>query len=264
MPKQKLRRFGEIKEMDFVLEYPYSVLEREDFPYKGKWREDFFQTPHPLVLELGCGGGEYTVALAEREPMASFVGVDRKGDRIWRGAKEVQEKRLRNVAFLRTDINIIDRFFEKEEVDALWITFPDPMMKKSRRRLISSYYFEKYRRFLKQEAMIRLKTDSPFLYQYTLDLLEVNSISPRYATNNLYNSPQEIQEAAIPDVRTRYEQQWLERGMSIKFIAFSLPLSEVSFKEPPNEPPRDDYRSLCRGSQKYQEEIAKKIRGEKQ
>lgn len=256
MPKQKLRRFGELKEMDFVLEYPYSILQGEGFPYKGLWGEAFFGSEHPLILELGCGGGEYTVALAERYPEANFIGIDKKGDRIWRGAKEVLTKELQNVAFLRTDIDLIAHFFAPCEVDALWITFPDPMMKKRRRRLISSYYFEKYRLFLKENAVIRLKTDSPFLYQYTLDLLRVNGIVPHYATDDLYHSSKAVQEDAIPEVKTRYEEQWLERGMTIKFVAFSLPNSGVPFKEPPKEPPRDSYRSLCRGSQKYQKEVA--------
>lgn len=254
MPKQKLRRFREIKTMDFVLEYPYSVLQSEVFPYKGSWNGRFFKQEAPLTLELGCGGGEYTVALAEQNPRENYVGVDKKGDRLWHGATAVRNKNLQNVAFLRTDIDLINRFFDREEVEAIWITFPDPMMKHRRRRLISSVYFEKYRQLLKPGGIIRLKTDSPFLYQYTLDLLAINNISPLCATEDLYGSSVDWQDLATRDIKTRYEMQWLDRGKTIKFVAFSLPLEDISFKEPLKEPPYDDYRSLSRGSLIYQAE----------
>ncbi len=257
MPKRKLRKFGELREMDFVLEYPYPVLEREGFPLKGQWSPDFFSNEHPLTIELGCGGGEYTVALAQRNKGTNFIGIDRKGARIWSGAKQVIASKLTNVAFLRTDINLITSFFAEEEVHDIWITFPDPMMQKRRRRLISSYYLSKYAQFLAHDGIIRLKTDSPFLYQYTLDLLRVNAITPLYYTNNLYNSRDEIMQAAIPEVRTKYEKQWIARGMDIKFIAFKLN-GKTTFVEPETEPPHDNYHSLCLGSQAYQQIIAER------
>lgn len=253
MPKQKLRKFGELKQMSFVLEYPYPKLVESGFPYKGSWAQQFFGGKKNITLELGCGGGEYTVALAERDSHTAYIGVDRKGARIWSGAKDVIQKGLTNVAFLRTDINLITSFFGTEEVDNLWITFPDPMMKKTRRRLLSSFYLEKYAQFLTPGGKIHLKTDSPFLYQYTLDLLRANAIDPICATEDLYGSTEELQKMAIPEVKTRYEKQWLARHMAIKFVVFSLPSGRRSFQEPENEPPIDNYRSLCVGSQKFQE-----------
>lgn len=248
MPKQKLRKFAELKEMDFVFQYPYAVLEREPFPYKGAWGEQVFETNQPITIELGCGGGEYTVALAETTPSGNFIGIDRKGARMWLGGKRTIEKGLKNVAFLRTDIDLINRFFAPEEVSNIWITFPDPMMQRTRRRLISSVYLEKYRQLLAPESVISLKTDSPFLYHYTLDLLGVNGIEPIAAREDLYASCEEALRATLPNVRTRYEEQWISRGMSIKFVAFTLPAGKSPFVEPPQEPPRDNYRSLCVGS----------------
>lgn len=255
MAKNKLRRFRELREIDFVLEYPYTKLQQEGFPFRGLWGKTFFRNDHPITLELGCGGGEYTIALAERMPKRSFIGVDRKGARIWQGATEALEKELQNVAFLRTDINLISSFFAPNEVNELWITFPDPMMHKRRRRLVSSFYFEKYRQILSPDGVIRLKTDSPFLYQYTLALLETNGISPLVETSDLYASSPEVLNLAIPDIQTRYEQQWLERGMTIKFVAFQLPRGTERFLEPLCEPPRDDYKSYSRGSQLYLESV---------
>lgn len=245
MGKGKLAKFAYIDTLPFVLQYPWSRLQEEGFPYQGKWGTDFFHNEHPITVELGCGGGEYTVALAQEFPNGNYIGVDRKGARIWAGAKQVVEGALQNVAFLRTDIAMIDSFFAAKEVSTLWITFPDPMMKRTRGRLISSYYLERYRHILSPEGKIFLKTDSNFLYEYTLLLLEANHIAPEAATNDLYHPTEPLREK-VPYASTRYEAQWLARGKKIKYIAFSLQDAPEQFIEPDHEPPHDDYKSITR------------------
>lgn len=256
MPKRKLKKFADLKLMPFVLEYPYDRLEREAFPFRGLWQSDFFRSPSPLTIELGCGGGEYTVDMAAHNPHGSYIGIDRKGARMWTGAQSTLKSGLSNVAFLRTDIDLINRFFAPREVAEIWITFPDPMMKKWRRRLVSSVYLAKYAQILSPDAVIHLKTDSPFLYQYTLSLLQVNGIRPLVETDDLYSDQAASLRASLPDVQTRYEKQWIARGLSIKYISFTLPAGQMTFCEPPEEPPHDDYRAFVEGSPLLEEAIA--------
>ena len=245
MGKNKLKKFAEMKEFACVLEYPRERLVSEGFPYKGSWSNDFFKADRPLVLELGCGKGEYTVGLAKSDPTRSFVGVDVKGARIWRGAKTVEEEKIPNAGFLRAEIENIDNFFVPGEVEELWITFPDPQMQKTRKRLTSTRFLSLYSRFLRPGGVVNLKTDSPFLYEYTRRLVELNGFETLALTDDLYGSGREDASTAI---KTFYEAQWLSRGKTIKLISFRLPaMPEGGFLEPREDDiPKDDYRALCR------------------
>ena len=225
-----------------VFEYPYSVADNVPFDMRGRWGEAFFRNTHPIVLELGCGRGEYTVGLARLFPEKNFIGVDIKGARMWTGATEALNEGLANVAFLRTNIEIIDRFFAPGEVSELWLTFSDPQMKKATKRLTSTYFLERYRRFLADGGLIHVKTDSNFLFTYTRLLLEANHLPAEVLTDDLYHSGKADE---ILSIRTYYEQQWLDRGLNIKYIRFRLP-HEGTLVEPDVEIPLDDYRSYNR------------------
>lgn len=243
MGKNKLKKFSEMERIDFVFQYPWAVLRQEGFPLRGRWREEVFHNDRPIILELGCGKGEYTVGLATARPDANYIGVDIKGARMWTGATDAQRRDLKNVAFLRTDIELLPSFFAPGEVDEIWITFPDPQMKKVRKRLTSTRFLDLYRQVLKDGGIINLKTDSPFLYTYTSIMADENRLPVEVRTDNLYAS------AAADDIlkiRTYYEQQWLDRGLTIKYIRFALP-AEGALTEPEVEIEHDTYRSFSRG-----------------
>lgn len=243
MGKNKLKKFSEMERIDFVFQYPWAVLRQEGFPLRGRWREEVFHNDRPIILELGCGKGEYTVGLATARPDANYIGVDIKGARMWTGATDAQRRGLKNVAFLRTDIELLPSFFAPGEVDEIWITFPDPQMKKVRKRLTSTRFLDLYRQVLKDGGIINLKTDSPFLYTYTSIMADENRLPVEVRTDNLYAS------AAADDIlkiRTYYEQQWLDRGLTIKYIRFALP-AEGALTEPEVEIEYDTYRSFSRG-----------------
>ena len=242
MSKGKLQKFADMARYPHVFEYPYSVADDVPFAMRGRWREEFFHNTNPVVLELGCGRGEYTVGLAEMFPEKNFIGVDIKGARMWTGATDSLRKGMKNVAFLRTNIEIIDRFFAKDEVQELWLTFSDPQMKKATKRLTSTYFLERYRRFLSDGGLVHVKTDSNFLFTYTRLLLEANRLPVEVMTDDLYHSGQADE---ILSIRTYYEQQWLDRGIDIKYIRFRLP-HEGMLVEPDVEIPLDDYRSYNR------------------
>ena len=242
MSKGKLQKFADMARYPHVFEYPYSVADDVPFAMRGRWREEFFHNTNPVVLELGCGRGEYTVGLAEMFPEKNFIGVDIKGARMWTGATDSLRKGMKNVAFLRTNIEIIDRFFAKDEVQELWLTFSDPQMKKATKRLTSTYFLERYRRFLSDGGLVHVKTDSNFLFTYTRLLLEANHLPAEVITDDLYHSGKADE---ILSIRTYYEQQWLDRGIDIKYIRFRLP-HEGMLVEPDVEIPLDDYRSYNR------------------
>ncbi len=242
MSKGKLQKFADMARYPHVFEYPYSVVDDVPFEMKGHWGESFFGNDRPIVLELGCGRGEYTVGLGRLFPEKNFIGVDIKGARMWSGATESLQAGMKNVAFLRTNIEIIDRFFAPGEVSELWLTFSDPQMKKATKRLTSTYFLERYRRFLTDGGLIHVKTDSNFLFTYTRCLLEANRLPAEVLTDDLYHSGQADE---ILGIRTYYEQQWLARGISIKYIRFRLP-REGKLVEPDVEIPLDDYRSYGR------------------
>ena len=252
MGKNKLKKFAEMETFHNVFQPPYE-------PMAGHWRDRYFQNNHPIVLELGCGRGEYTVGMAERYPEKNFIGVDIKGARMWAGAKEAEQKELKNVAFLRTNIEFITEFFAADEVDEIWITFCDPQMKKATKRLTSTYFMQRYQRIVKPNGLIHLKTDSPFLYTYTTEMLRLNPYPVLCTTDDLYGEKSD--EATVPvqgkeialyaDARalqTHYEKQWLDRGMSIKYIEWQLsPLT--AWEEPTIEIEKDTYRSYGRNYQ---------------
>ena len=167
MGKNKLRKFKDMETIDFVFQYPFAVLKEQGFPLKGNWHKDFFNNDNPIVLELGCGKGEYAVGLARKFPDKNFIGIDIKGARMWTGASQARNEGLKNVAFLRTNIELLPNFFAAGEVAEIWITFPDPQMKKVRKRLTGTRFLDLYREVLKDNGIVHLKTDSPFLYTYT-------------------------------------------------------------------------------------------------
>lgn len=225
-----------------VFQYPFAVLKEKGFDMRGKWNEQFFHNNNPIVLELGCGKGEYAVGLARRYPDKNFIGVDIKGARMWSGASEAKEDGINNVAFLRTHIELITHFFAPGEVSEIWITFPDPQMKKTRKRLTSTRMIELYREILKGNGIIHLKSDSPFLYTYTRAMVQENQFPILVDTDDLYNSGIDDD---ILGIKTFYEQQWLERGKSIKYIKFVCEPREQLI-EPDIEIELDDYRSFNR------------------
>ncbi len=235
MAKNKLKKFTEMETFTNVFQPPYK-------PMAGHWQETYFRNDHPIVLELGCGRGEYTVGLAEKYPDKNFIGVDIKGARMWAGAKQAIEKGLKNVAFLRTQIEFITEFFAADEIDEIWITFCDPQMKKATKRLTSTYFMQRYQRIVKPNGLIHLKTDSPFLYTYTTEMLRLNPYPVLANTDDLYACDR------YPDARalqTHYEKQWLDRGLSIKYIEWQLTHLE-HFEEPTIEIEKDTYRSYGR------------------
>lgn len=252
MGKNKLRKFEEMRGFGCVLQYPYAELEAKGFDMRGSWREQFFDNSNPVVLELGCGKGEYTVGLARRFPDCNFIGIDIKGARMWTGACQARDLGLKNAAFIRTNIELLDRFFAPGEVDRIWITFPDPQMKKARKRLTGTNFLNLYRKVMREGGTVNLKTDSPFLYTYTREMALANGIPLIADTPDLYASVEAgapLPPGVTPDImqiRTFYEQQWLARGLSIKYIAFPL-AAEPQLREPEVEIPLDTYRSFSRG-----------------
>ncbi len=240
MGKGKLAKFAEMAENPLVVECPFWQLQKEGFSLKGNWHQLFFKNDNPIVLELGCGRGEYTIGLARRFPDKNFIGIDIKGARMWHGAKTAVEEGLQNVAFLRTNIECIDGLFAENEVAELWLTFSDPQMKKATKRLTSTYFMERYRRFLVDNGVINVKTDSNFLATYTKYMVKRNSLPLLQCTFDLY-AEKDI-DSSLTDIRTYYESMWLERGIPIKYLKFQLP-HEGALEEPDIEIPVDGYRS---------------------
>lgn len=220
--KNKLRRFRENETFKNVIQ-PTREEVLENFNLKGKWQA-FFKNSNPIVLELGCGKGEYTVALAKKNPTINYIGVDIKGARFWRGAKTAIEEDLPNVAFLRTQIELIDLCFATNEISEIWITFPDPQIKHTRivHRLTNLTFLKKYHQILNKEGVIHLKTDSEFMHGYTLGLLQGLEQEIIYAHHNIYNNNESPKEAT--SVQTFYEKQYLEKNKAITYLKFKLEL----------------------------------------
>ncbi len=246
MGKGKLAKFADMERYENVFQYPYSVVDNVPFDMKGHWREQFFHNDNPIILELGCGKGEYTVELARLYPDCNFIGVDIKGARMWTGATQALQDGLKNVAFLRTSIEIIDRFFAEDEVQEIWLTFSDPQMKNPRKRLTSTYFMERYRRFLVDGGIVHLKTDSNFLFTYTSYMVDTNSLPLLFRTTDLYHQEGLDEETRrILSIQTYYESMWIARGLNIKYQKFRLPRTAV-LQEPDVEIELDDYRSYHR------------------
>lgn len=248
MGKNKLAKFADMATYPHVFEAPGVAVDETPFEMRAQWHEKFFNNDNPIVLELGCGRGEYTVGLARLFPDKNFIGVDIKGARMWTGATESLNEGMKNVAFLRTHIEFIDRFFAPGEVAEIWLTFSDPQMKKVTKRLTSTFFLERYRRFLVNDGLVHLKTDSNFLFTYTNYVVDENKLPVLFRTDDLYHTlsvekDEEVQR--ILGIQTYYEQQWIARGLNIKYLKFQLP-SEGELREPDVEIELDDYRSYNR------------------
>ncbi|MFW5644489.1 MAG: tRNA (guanosine(46)-N7)-methyltransferase TrmB [Bacteroidota bacterium] len=222
MSKNKRAKFSELSKLDRVFQPAFDDVFQKDHPLKGKWSQEVFHNNHPIVLELGCGKGEYTLGLARKYKDKNFIGIDIKGARIWKGAKTMNEEQIRNAAFLRTRIELIRSFFSRDEVSEVWLTFPDPQEKKRRKkkRLTGPRFLNEYRHFLKDNGIIHLKTDNDILYDYTLKLVTYNQLDPLFTTSNLYGSG--IKDDIL-EIKTYYEKQYLAEGKSINYIKFRLP-----------------------------------------
>ncbi|MDR0427130.1 MAG: tRNA (guanosine(46)-N7)-methyltransferase TrmB [Dysgonamonadaceae bacterium] len=250
MGKNKLQKFADMDGYPHVFQYPFSVLKDKGFEMKGHWNELFFKNQHPVVIELGCGKGEYTVGLARLFPEKNFIGIDIKGARMWTGAKQALDENLTNVAFLRTNIELINHFFDSKEVSEIWITFPDPQMSKANKRMTSSRFMTLYQNILKENGLIHLKTDSNFMFAYTSEMIKVNQLPVVIQTDDLYHR-NEVD--SILSIQTFYEQQWIERGLSIKYIQFICEPRE-QYIEPDAEIETDSYRSFNRSKRSGKKE----------
>lgn len=194
------------------------------FPLRGNWRRDYFRNNNPVIIELGCGKGEYTVELAGRYPERNFIGLDKKGARMWRGAKTTAINRIPNIAFVRMQIESIAAVFAPGEVDEIWITFPEPHPNspRARKRFTSPQFLERYRQILKPGGIIHLKTDSDLIYDYTLDVIQSGGHRLIYSTGDLYGQQENDFTRDVVAVQTFYEQMWLSQGMKIKYLRFTI------------------------------------------
>ncbi len=222
--KNKLQKFEENKSFDNLFQYSYERIMAEGFPLQGRWRTDFFHNDNPIVLELGCGKGEYTVGLARAHRDINYIGIDIKGARMWRGLTQAREEGLTNVAFIRARIDQIEHFFGPDEVDEIWVTFPDPHPgegeRNARHRLTSPEFLQRYRKIVKPEGILNLKTDSPIMYEFTLhEVIEKQGLPLLYVTDDLYANDDVIE---VKTIRTFYEQMWLDQGLTIKYLRFKI------------------------------------------
>lgn len=217
--KDKLRKFLENESFPLLYQPKTEEVLDKDYIYKGEWNNKIFKNNNPITIELGCGKGEYTIALAKLFPDRNFIGIDIKGARLWKGAKQAIEERLPNVAFIRTRIEFIKSIFAKDEISQIWITFADPQLKKERKRLTSPMFLERYSSFLKSDGIINLKTDSRFLHEYTISCAKINNLEILEANNNIYGTNRAD---AILSIKTFYEAHYLRKGLPITYMAFKL------------------------------------------
>ena len=224
MGKNKLARFAENKILPNVFQ-PTRDEALDHYPLKGKWRTEVFKNQNPIVLELGCGKGEYPVGLAKSFPNKNFIGIDIKGARFWFGAKEAVEKNLNNVAFLRTQIELVDCFFDHDEVDEIWITFPDPQIKyrRTKHRMTHPDFLDRYKKILKKDGIVHLKTDSEFLHGYTLGLLQGQGHEIISAHHDIYGAPEyEPGTPLLREIKTYYEGLFSAKGKTITYLKFRI------------------------------------------
>jgi tRNA (guanine-N7-)-methyltransferase len=224
--KNKLARWAEMKSFNNVIEPLTKEVFLKDHPLKGNWNKIIFKNDNPIILELGCGKGEYTVGLASKFPNNNYIGIDIKGARMWRGSKTAHENSISNAAFLRTRIEFINSFFSNDEVEEIWITFPDPYPKRrdSEKRLTSPSFLNTYRSFLKDNGIVHLKTDNKDLFNYTGYIIKHNDLEIVTSTNNLYN---ELVQNEPGSIKTHYEKIFLDKGTKICYLAFRLRKDKV-------------------------------------
>jgi tRNA (guanine-N7-)-methyltransferase len=218
----KLEKFADFNSFENCFTLYYENIQ-DGLPIKGKWHGNFFKNKHPIVLELGCGKGEYTVGLAKNNPDKNYIGVDIKGNRIWTGAKEALDKKMDNVAFLRTRIDFIEHCFAPGEVSEIWLTFPDPQPQKTRvrKRLTNMLFIRRYQKFLKPGGLMHLKTDSTSFYEYTLEVIKENNFELLFNTDDLYaNCPPGREE--LINIKTYYEKLFTDKGEKIKYCCFKI------------------------------------------
>ena len=222
MGKNKLKKFAEINSFPNVIQ-PQSQHTIPSFDYQGRWNDCFFRNDNPIILEIGCGKGEYTTGLGKSFPGYNFIGIDIKGDRIWKGAKDAMDMVLLNVAFLRIQAEHVSSFFAKNEVSGIWLTFPDPQPRKTRekKRLTSPWFLERYQNILKAGSPVHLKTDDRTLYHYTLNVIAEDRHKLEYHTADLYNDPK-TEDFPLKSIQTFYEKKFLKEGKPIHYIRFSL------------------------------------------
>ena len=220
--KNKLKRFRENETFANVFQPTREELVNQNYALKGNWNTKFFKNKNPLILELGCGKGEYSVALAQKYPNKNFIGIDIKGARFWRGAKTAVEENIPNIAFIRTQIELIEYAFAKNEIDEIWITFPDPQIKykRTKHRMTNSVFLQKYRKVLKKEGVVHLKTDSEFMHGYTIGLLHGEGHEVIYSNHDVYK--QEGSPEEVTSIQTFYESQYLEQNKPITYIRFKI------------------------------------------
>jgi len=219
MGKDTLQRFKENETFTLLHQPPFETIFRRDFHLKGSWHKDFFHNTNPIVLELGCGKGEYTVALARQYPGKNFIGIDIKGARLWRGAKTATMEQMPNAAFIRTRIDCIESFFAAGEVSEIWITFPDPQPKNVRKRLTSTLFLSRYRHFLQAGGLLHLKTDSQLLHEYTKASILHNRLELLEANADIYGSERTDE---LLSIKTHYEQLFLKQGLPITYLRFRI------------------------------------------
>lgn len=226
MGKNKLARWTELGSYSNVIQPTIADVSGKDHPIKGKWNKEMFRNENPIILELGCGKGEYTVGLATRFPGNNYIGLDIKGARMWRGAKTSNEQKLNNAAFLRTRIEFINSFFTTNEVDEIWVTFPDPHpgRRNANKRLTSPWFLNIYRQFLKNKGVMHLKTDNTELYEYTKEVVVHNDLEIVVATNDLYSGELYTD---ILSIRTHYEKLFVAKGFNINYLSFRLDKAKV-------------------------------------
>lgn len=220
--KNKLKRFKENETFENVFQPTREEVTSGEFPLKGKWSSEFFKNNHPIIVELGCGKGEYSVGLAERYPEKNFIGIDVKGARFWRGAKTAVDSGMSNVAFIRTQIELLDFVFATHEIDEIWITFPDPQIKykRTKHRMTNAEFLQLYKKVLKPDGVVNLKTDSEFMHGYTLGLLHGEGHEVLYANHNVYKN--EGSPEIVTAIQTFYEKQYLEINKAITYIRFKI------------------------------------------
>ncbi len=225
MAKNKIAQWAEMETFSHVVQPKMEDIMNDSVPMKGKWCKEFFKNDNPIIVELGCGKGEYAVGLARKYPDKNFLGVDIKGHRMWRGAKTALEEGIENVGFLRTRIDFIEHLFDEDEVSEIWLTFSDPQRKKERKRLTSPLFISRYRKIMKSDGLVHLKTDSDLLFEYTLEQIEENNYNSTFSTWDLYGEAikdLDKDTAEILNIRTYYEEMWLELGKNIKYCKFQI------------------------------------------